>query len=102
MKFAQTAKRVVLFMLVNLLVVTTISIVLGLLGAGRYLPQGNLAGLAVICLVWGFAGALISLALSRLMAKWMMGVQVIPPNTRDPMLRQLVDTVYELARQAEL
>src|SRR5512136_1622643 len=98
MKFAQMAKRVVLFLLVNLLVVTTISIVLGLLGAGRYLPQGNVANLAVICLVWGFAGALISLALSRLMAKWMMGVQVIASDTSDPTLRELVDTIHELAR----
>src|SRR5512143_3153658 len=102
MKFAQTAKRVVLFMLVNLLVVTTISIVLGLLGAGRYLPQGNLAGLAVICLVWGFGGAFISLGLSRLMAKWMMGVQVIPPDTREPVLQELVETVHGLARSAGL
>jgi heat shock protein HtpX len=102
MKFAQMAKRVFLFMLVNLLVVTTISIVLGLLGVGRYLPQGNLAGLAVFCLVWGFAGALISLALSRLMAKWMMGVQVIPPNTSDPALQELVQTVHELAQRAGL
>jgi heat shock protein HtpX len=102
MKFAQMAKRVVLFLVVNLLVMTTVSIVLGLLGAGRYLPQGNLANLAVVCLVWGFAGALISLALSRLMAKWMMGVQVIPPDTNDPDLRELVQTVHELAQRARL
>ena len=38
MKFAQMAKRLVLFVVVNLLVVTTISIVLGLLGVGRYMP----------------------------------------------------------------
>jgi heat shock protein HtpX len=61
-----------------------------------------LAGLAVFCLVWGFAGALISLALSKLMAKWFMGVRIIPPDTSDPTLRNLVDTVYELARQAGL
>ncbi len=96
------AKRVVLLLVVNLLVMTTVSIVLGLLGVGRYLPSGNLTGLAVICLVWGFAGALISLALSRLMAKWMMGVQVIPPNTDDPELRELVQTVHELAQRARL
>lgn len=96
------AKRIVLLMLVNLLVVTTISIVLGVLGVGRYFPQGGLAGLAVMCLVWGFAGAFISLALSRLMAKWMMGVQVIPQDVSDPVLRELVETVHELARRAGL
>jgi heat shock protein HtpX len=98
----QMAKRLFLFMLVNLLVMTTISIVLGVLGVGRYLPQGGLAGLAVICLVWGFGGAFISLALSRLMAKWFMGVRVIPPNTNDPDLRELVGTVHELAQRARL
>jgi heat shock protein HtpX len=96
------AKRLFLFMLVNLLVVTTISIVLGLLGVGRYFPKNGLTGLAVICLVWGFAGSLISLALSRVMAKWFMGVQVIPPNTSDPRLRELVAGVHELAQRARL
>ncbi len=102
MKMAQMAKRVFLFVVVNILVVTTITVILGLLHVNRYFPQGGLAGLAVFCLVWGFAGALISLAMSRLMAKWMMGVQVIPPETGDPRLRELVDTVHGLARAAHL
>ena len=102
MKIAQMSKRIVLLLVVNILVMTTITVILGLLGAGSYFPEGGLAGLAVFCLVWGFGGAFISLALSRLMAKWMMGVQVIPPNTTDPGLRELVDTVHELARRAGL
>jgi heat shock protein HtpX len=36
------------------------------------------------------------------MAKWMMGVKVIPPNTPDPTLQQLVETVHTLARNAGL
>src|SRR5207245_3702227 len=71
-------KRIFLFVAVNILVMLTITMVLGVLRVGYYFPAGGLAGLAVFCLVWGFAGALISLALSRLMAKWMMGVRVIP------------------------
>ena len=102
MRAAQIAKRVFLLVAVNVLVMLTITIVLGLLHVNRYFPQGGLAGLAVVCLVWGFAGALISLAMSRLMAKWMMGVQVIPPETSDPDLRQLVETVHGLARGAHL
>ncbi len=102
MKFAQVAKRVFLLMVVNILVMVTITVVLGLLRVGNYFPQGGLAGLAVVCLVWGFAGAFISLAISRLMAKWMMGVQVIPPDTNDPTLRELVETVHGLARGAGL
>lgn len=102
MKFAQISKRILLLVVVNLLVVTTISVVLSLLRVGRYFPEGGLTQLAIICLLWGFVGAFISLALSRLMAKWTMGVQVIPPNTSDPALRELVQTVHGLARSANL
>jgi heat shock protein HtpX len=77
-------------------------VVLGLLRVGNYFPRGGLTGLAVFCLVWGFAGALVSLALSRMMAKWMMGVQVIPPETTDPRQRELLETVHGLARAASL
>ncbi|HOX59223.1 MAG TPA: protease HtpX [Candidatus Paceibacterota bacterium] len=96
------SKRVLLLVAVNLLVVTTISVVLHLLRVGNYFPHGGLQGLAVFCLVWGFGGAFISLGLSRLMAKWMMGVHVIPPNTSDPTLQGLVQTVHALARNAGL
>lgn len=98
----QIGKRIFLLVVVNILVMLTITLILGLLRVGNYFPQGGLAGLAVICLVWGFTGAFISLALSRVMAKWMMGVQVIPPETGDPTLRQLVETVHGLARAAGL
>jgi heat shock protein HtpX len=54
------------------------------------------------CLIWGMGGAFISLALSRVMAKWMMGVQVIDPNTRDADLQQLLQLVYGLAKGAHL
>jgi heat shock protein HtpX len=102
MKFMQMAKRVFLLLVVNILVMITITFILGVLGVGRFFPQGGLASLAVFCLVWGFAGAFISLALSKVMAKWMMGVQVVPPNTSDPDLRGLVETVHGLARGAGL
>ena len=102
MKVAQVAKRVFLLVVVNILVMLTITVVLSLLRVNRYFPQGGLGSLAVICLIWGFAGAFISLALSRLMAKWMMGVQVIPPETSDPTLSRLVETVHGLARGANL
>jgi len=102
MKIAQVGKRLFLFMAVNMLVVVTITVILGLLRVGHYFPQGGLAGLAVISLLWGFVGAFISLALSRVMAKWMMGVRVIPPGTTDSTLRELVDTVHGLAKAANL
>src|SRR5215472_16429541 len=102
MRIGQMGKRIFLFVLVNMLVMLTITVVLGILRVGLRFPAGGLAGLAVFCLVWGFAGALISLALSRVMAKWTMGVQVIPSETSDPALRHLVETVHGLARAAGL
>src|ERR1035438_2680144 len=102
MKIGQISRRIFLLIAVNILVMVTITLVLGLLHVGNYFPQGGLAGLAVFCLVWGFGGAFISLALSCVMAKWMMGVKVIPPNTTDPTLQELVETVHTLARSAGL
>ncbi len=97
-------KRVTLFLLVNILVVTTISVVLNLLGVRPYLTAYGMdyESLALFCLVWGMGGAFISLGLSRQMAKWMMGVAVINPNTRDPGMRALLNLVYHLAERANL
>lgn len=97
-------KRIFLFMLVNILVMSTISIVTSMLGLRPYMTNYGIdyAQLMVFCLIWGFGGAFISLALSRVMAKWMMGVKLIEPNTTDPRLRELVSMVYRLADQAGL
>src|SRR6059036_439695 len=102
MKFAQISKRIFLFLAVNTLVVLTISLVLSLLGVPSYIGSGRNGTLMVFCLVWGFAGAFISLALSRLLAKWFMGVRVIPPDTSHPELRQVVGMVHGLTQQAGL
>jgi heat shock protein HtpX len=97
-------KRIVLFLAVNALVVLTISLVLNILGVGPYMSANGIdfSQLAAFCLVWGMGGAFISLAMSRMMAKWMMGVKVIDPQTRDPELSQLVQTVHALSRSAGL
>src|SRR5437867_3140938 len=102
MKFAQISKRILLFLAVNTLVVLTISVVLSLLGVRSYIGSGRYGAFMVCCLVCGMAGAFISLALSRLMAKWFMGVQVIDPRTSDPDLQELVQTVDGLAQRARL
>ena len=100
----QFAKRISLFLITNILIVATISIVVQLLGIQPYLTRKGIdyQSLAALCLVWGFGGALISLALSRVMAKFMMGVQVIDPETNNPQERWLLDKVYHLARLAEI
>jgi heat shock protein HtpX len=93
-------KRAFLFMAVNLLVMLTISIVLQFLGIGHYLNARGVdyRSLAVFCLSWGMGGAFISLALSRVMAKWSMGVKVLDPRSSDA----LVATVHTLAGRAGL
>lgn len=98
------AKRIVLFLSVNILIVVTISTVLNVLGVKPYLTARGLdyGSLMVFCLVWGMGGAFISLGISRFMAKWMMGVQVIPADSRESELRELVQTVHELSRAAKL
>lgn len=97
-------KRIFLFLAVNMLVMFTLSLVLNLLGVRPYLDaQGiDYASLMTFCLVWGMGGAFISLALSRVMAKWMMGVKVIDGRTHDPALQELVQTVHALAKAAGL
>ncbi len=97
-------KRVFLFVLTNLLIVTTIGIVVRLLGLDVYIQrQGiNYLGLAMICLLYGFGGAFISLGLSRIIAKRMMGVKVIDPQTNNQHERWLLERVYNMARMAGL
>lgn len=98
------AKRVFLFVTTNILIIATLSIVMSVFGIQSYLDvKGiNYQSLMTFCVLWGFGGALISLALSRIMAKWMMGVKVIELDTRDPELRSLVHKVHGFARKAGL
>ena len=97
-------KRIFLFIAVNILILATLSITMRLLGVGHYFSARGIdyQSLMIFCLVWGMGGAFISLALSRVMAKWMMGVVVIEPDTREPALGELVRTVHKLARAANL
>lgn len=96
-------KRVFLFLLTNILVVVTISIVLNVLGIGRYITESgiNYTALLTLCFVWGMTGAFISLALSRIMAKWMMKVQVITPQNAGN-LDWLVEMISQISKSAGL
>ena len=98
------AKRVALFFIVNILVIAVISFFLYIFNIQPFLNKHGLSytSLAVFCLIWGMGGAFISLALSRIMAKWMMGVKLIDPNTPDSTLRNVKDMVYRQAKKAGL
>lgn len=98
------AKRIFLFLLTNILVMITLSIVLNVLGVGPYLSASGIdyGSLMVFCAVWGMGGAFISLLLSKKIAKWTMRVQVIDPRTTDANGAELVRIVHNLARSAHL
>jgi heat shock protein HtpX len=94
-------KRIVLFLATNLAVVLVLTIVLNLLGVGRAVTGAgiNVGALAVFSLVVGFTGSIISLLMSKPMAKWSTGARVIdqPANSTE---QWLVSTVQNLAQRA--
>jgi heat shock protein HtpX len=94
-------KRVVLFLLTNVAVMLVLSIFMSVLGVDRYLAaEGlNVGMLLVASLIMGFGGALISLLMSKPMAKWSTGAQVIDGSEGSEQ-RWLVDTVRKLADKA--
>ncbi|RHX89175.1 protease HtpX [Leptospira stimsonii] len=97
-------KRIGLFLLTNILVVVTISIVTSVLGIGPYLNANglNYGSLMVFALLWGMGGSFISLLLSKFMAKTMMGVQVINRQSATGVERELYSKVERLARAANI
>ena len=98
----QILKRIFLFVAVNVLILLTLSVVFNVVSAFFGVSLGNQGVLWLWYSVIGMGGALINLAISRKMAKWTMGVQVIDPNTHDGPARELVNTVHALARRAGL
>ena len=94
-------KRIVLFLVTNLAVMLVLSVVLRVLGLDRVAQANglNVPGLLAFSFVVGFTGAIISLLLSKTMAKWSTGAQVItsPGNEAEAWL---VETVRRLADKA--
>ncbi|MCC7325612.1 MAG: protease HtpX [Burkholderiales bacterium] len=93
-------KRIVLFLATNIAVIVVLSIVLRLFG----LDQAGRAGagygeLLAFSAVIGFTGSIISLLMSKSMAKWSTGAQVIGRAQND-VEQWLVATVERLAQKA--
>lgn len=93
--------RIILFLATNLAVVLVASITLRLLGVEPYLQANglNMNSLLIFCFVFGMAGSLVSLFLSKKMAKWSTKTQIID-QPRDANEQWLINTVAELARDA--
>lgn len=94
-------KRIVLFVLTNLAVMAVLSIVLKLFGIDRALAQQGLnhGALLAFAAVFGFGGAIISLLISKPMAKWTAGARVID-GSEGSTERWLVQSVRTLAERA--
>lgn len=100
-------RRISLFILTNILVLTTIFIVLSILPIGSYIGSDGtiqFGTLLIFSAVIGFTGAFISLAMSRWMAKMAMKVRVLKPEDMNltSAERELVETVHRLSRSAGL
>ncbi len=94
-------KRIALFVLTNLAVMVVLGITASLLGVNRFLTANglNLGLLLGFSLVMGFGGAIISLLMSKPMAKWSTGAQVIDqPRNADE--AWIVQTVQKFADKA--
>ncbi len=97
-------KRISLFLIVNFLIVLTISSLLALFNVQPFLRKYGIdyPSLMIFCLCWGMGGAIISLLMSRITAKWMMGVKLIDPHTSEAGLKKIYSTVERLALNAGL
>jgi heat shock protein HtpX len=97
-------KRIFLFLATNLAIVVMLSIVLGLLGVGRYVGPGGLdmRALAIFCFVWGMGGAFLSLQMSRFIAKRATGARLVDGRTGQEELDWVYNTVARLTQQANL
>ncbi len=95
-------KRILFFMGTNLAIVLVLSIIMNLLGVERFLQQqgidAEMVSLLIFAAAIGFAGSLISLAMSKSMALRMTGAQVIV-NPRSEQDRWLVETVRQFAQR---
>jgi len=94
-------KRIVLFVITNLAVMLVLGIAASVLGVNRYLTANglNLPMLLGFAALMGFGGAFISLLMSKPMAKWSTGAQIIN-DSQDPTHRWIVQTVERFAQKA--
>jgi heat shock protein HtpX len=94
-------KRVLLFLLTNVAIMVVLGITASLLGVNKYLTSNglNLGTLLAFSALMGFGGSFISLLMSKTIAKWSTGAEVIEnPNNSTELW--LVDTVAAQAKKA--
>ena len=94
-------KRILLFLATNIAVIFVLSIVVKILGVDQFLAANgiNYLSLLIFAAVIGFGGSFISLAISKWMAKWSTGAQVIVHPRSDTEI-WLINTVKKQASLA--
>ncbi len=96
--------RIALFLATNLAIVFVLNLTLSVLGVEHWLTQTeagiNVTGLLIISAAFGMIGSLVSLALSKSMAKRSMGVRVLTPKRANPTEHWLLETVARQAQRA--
>ncbi|MBK8664798.1 MAG: protease HtpX [Burkholderiales bacterium] len=93
-------QRILLFVLTNVAVMVVLGIVTSLFGLNRFMgPNVQVGQLMIFSLVIGFTGAIISLLMSKSMAKMSMGLKIInqPANADEAWI---VETVRKFADQS--
>ena len=93
-------------MLVNMLVMVSVTILTGIICTFIYgsptPPEGSLIPLILFSAIFGMGGAFISLFISKWMAKKMMGLKMIDPSTASGKEREILEMVHNMARRARL
>ena len=97
-------KRIGLFLLVNLLVMITVSAIINFVLPyfGIRFDTGSIMGLTLFCGLFGMGGAFISLSISRWMAKRAYDIKIIDQSVTDHEAREIYNMVARLSQQAGL
>lgn len=95
--------RIFLFAITNLAVMVVLYFTMSLLNLDKYMGHGSISGLLVMALITGFGGSIISLMMSKWIAKTTMGVDLINPNNyKNENEKWLYETVSKLADKVNI
>lgn len=95
-------KRFGLFLVTNLLVILTVTIIMNLVLPALGIEPAGMMGLALFCCIFGMAGAFVSLAISRWVAKRAYNIRLIDSSERDFNFRAIYEMVANLSHKAGL
>ncbi len=95
-------KRIGMFLIVNFLVLTTVSLGINFVCAYLGIELSNYAYYLIFYSIFGMGSALFSLFASKKLVKWKMKVQMVDPKTATGQEKELLDMVYNMSRAARI